>query len=403
MANWRTWFYSEIADHPYSWYPLFSLLAMDAYENAENVSTWVDLQGAEYQRFTSPSFIQATCDVYKWDYGIVLAFKGTDAWAQIRDYVLKHDIAVCDWHQIPIYEISYLYFNGIRTALQAYLADKKDLPITLVGHSLGGSLAKIAASFLKSLGCNVKNVLTFGTPRFESREFIDQHRFPCFCIENARDPVPYMPTRAFYSINKLKLLKFPFWAPRKYGKMSVVNCNLMDYVEPQYANYFMARRWNVDTWEGGNYDTWYYGDEPDILFGIPRILLNGISSIAYATRFPFSRVPPDTQSYVHSSKTYVYMVSALCQDHFKRPAHGVVPGHELFKSLNPWIFYNPNDVNIPARHAPPDLTSYNIFPTVQTPAFRQTRQDFRKWIRTNYTESSARYMLAQDLIHGRRR
>ena len=75
---------------------------------------------------------------------------------------------------------------------------KKDRPVWLTGHSLGGALALLAAWLLKRKFVPVEEVCTFGAPMIGNRTACDAfnrefagriHRWV-----NGRDPVPKLPT-----------------------------------------------------------------------------------------------------------------------------------------------------------------------------------------------------------------
>lgn len=79
---------------------------------------------------------------------------------------------------------------------QLYNIIEKNVPVTFIGHSLGGALAIIAGSF--HVGSQ-KQVITFGAPRVFSKKAAKfysacetTHRF-----ENKCDPVPYLPPYSF--------------------------------------------------------------------------------------------------------------------------------------------------------------------------------------------------------------
>ena len=75
---------------------------------------------------------------------------------------------------------------------------RRDRPIWLTGHSLGGALALYAAWLLKRRFVPVHEVLTFGAPMIDNRVACDafnrEFAGRIFRYVNGRDPVPKLPT-----------------------------------------------------------------------------------------------------------------------------------------------------------------------------------------------------------------
>ena len=136
---------------------------------------------------------------YEDDY--VLALRGT---AKIRDVVtdLHCGLSTCSNNQ-PVHAGFNHTFNSFKNQLELYFkqSTKKKLNIHVVGHSLGGALANLAANWLKQrFGANVK-LYTFGAPRVGYNSFAvktesatDNSIYRCV---HAADPVPLVPVWPF--------------------------------------------------------------------------------------------------------------------------------------------------------------------------------------------------------------
>jgi hypothetical protein len=69
--------------------------------------------------------------------------------------------------------------------------------VIVIGHSLGGALAMLAASFIQSAQGNIAGVYTYGQPRVGNGAFKRAYNATLnaatFRIVNEEDPVPYLP------------------------------------------------------------------------------------------------------------------------------------------------------------------------------------------------------------------
>lgn len=99
---------------------------------------------------------------------IVVAFRGTSS---IRNFITDAEA----WRaHTPLGEIHRGFWEawlGIANALYRMLQPYSFKPVILCGHSLGGSLAMIAARVLRQNMVNVHSVYTFGAPRVGDLEF----------------------------------------------------------------------------------------------------------------------------------------------------------------------------------------------------------------------------------------
>ncbi|UJX26381.1 lipase family protein [Pseudoalteromonas sp. CF6-2] len=137
--------------------------------------------------------------LFEGDY--VLALRGT---AKMRDVItdLNCGLSTCSNSQ-PVHAGFNHTFNSFRKQLEQFFSKKasKKLNIHVVGHSLGGALANLAANWLKNhFGANVK-LYTFGAPRVGYHSFAIQteaatnnHVYRCV---HAADPVPLVPVWPF--------------------------------------------------------------------------------------------------------------------------------------------------------------------------------------------------------------
>ncbi len=161
-------------------------------------------------KLSATSYDELSCKIddneclvtYIADYQIV-AFRGTEASKLIsgsgwRD-VLR-DIRLCPWYDKRVGWSHSGFLKGARAlvdhGLQGFL--RKDKPIILTGHSLGGVLAINSAMMLHAMGFKIEAVVTFGAPRTllrgAVRRFIESG-IPISEYSNPGDPVPDHPFR----------------------------------------------------------------------------------------------------------------------------------------------------------------------------------------------------------------
>lgn len=82
----------------------------------------------------------------------------------------------------------------------------------ICGHSLGGSCAALLASYLQERGKTVRNVYTFGIPKFASREFALQYERQGLWeltknYVTPRDPVVALPS-PYGSVGEFQILPY---------------------------------------------------------------------------------------------------------------------------------------------------------------------------------------------------
>jgi hypothetical protein len=124
----------------------------------------------------------------------VLAFRGTDpvtlpSW--LTDAVVR---------LVEHGEYEGRVHHGFSTALrrtwrqiETILADVRDRPLFLTGHSMGGALAVLTASRLAKLGHPPVATYTFGAPRVGDAAFCASYALPTYRIVNRLDLVPELP------------------------------------------------------------------------------------------------------------------------------------------------------------------------------------------------------------------
>jgi triacylglycerol lipase len=99
------------------------------------------------------------------------------------------------WHQGFVSAISEIW-PQLDPAVEAELK-RKDRPLWVTGHSLGGALALLAAWLFKRKFLNVHQVVTFGAPMVGNKETAEAigREFPgkIFRYVNSPDPVPLLP------------------------------------------------------------------------------------------------------------------------------------------------------------------------------------------------------------------
>jgi hypothetical protein len=148
---------------------------------------------------------------------IVVAFRGTEAPCSIeglKDWLLTDalnllvvpegrlgtDLAAAGvgarFHQGFVNAIADIW-DPVRTAVEAELK-KKERPLWITGHSLGGALALFAAWLFARKMINVHQIYTYGAPMIgnveASKAFDREFSGKIFRYVNTLDPIPQLPT-----------------------------------------------------------------------------------------------------------------------------------------------------------------------------------------------------------------
>ena len=146
---------------------------------------------------------------------IVVAFRGTESPATIdglKDVLLTDALNLLVvpegrlGHDLSAAGVGARFHKGFADAIadiwpplaEAIEVKRRDRPVWLTGHSLGGALALYAAWLLKRRFVPVHEVCTFGAPMIGNRVACDalnrEFAGRIFRYVNGRDPVPKLPT-----------------------------------------------------------------------------------------------------------------------------------------------------------------------------------------------------------------
>jgi len=90
--------------------------------------------------------------------------------------------------------------SKIWTEIRDDLVKIKKTPVYLTGHSLGAGMATIAASRLAP--SKITALVTFGSPKVGTQEFVDACTFTHYRVQNNRDIVTRVPPRAMGFIHQ---------------------------------------------------------------------------------------------------------------------------------------------------------------------------------------------------------
>lgn len=130
--------------------------------------------------------------------GVVVAFRGSETtlnWLEDFD-ALPANVSGCVGCELHSGFLGA--FESLSTQLDAALAalsSNASTPVLVTGHSLGASIAEIAAYFLQRRGVNV-SITTFGTPRCGNAAWAAAWAAAlpvAWRVIHAADPVPHLP------------------------------------------------------------------------------------------------------------------------------------------------------------------------------------------------------------------
>jgi triacylglycerol lipase len=133
---------------------------------------------------------------------ILVGFRGTlvpSEWLRSLAAFPEHYRMVPDFGTVHLG--FHALYNCIRTSLfEALHAVSRSVPVTLIGHNLGGALATLAAPDIgRNLPLDSLSVCTFGAPRVGFGDFraaFDRSIHCCHRVANQFDIAPHLPTIA---------------------------------------------------------------------------------------------------------------------------------------------------------------------------------------------------------------
>jgi|GEM_PF-2055559 hypothetical protein len=122
-----------------------------------------------------------------------IVFRGTSTWNHLFlgfKYFRDDENTEVDMH------------SGFLSVVNEFLGSeidqiKKDVPISMTGHSMGGAVAVLAGMILERMGYQIKKIVTFGQPRVTDRQGADIFRsvLPITRVMHTTDIVPHIPPR----------------------------------------------------------------------------------------------------------------------------------------------------------------------------------------------------------------
>lgn len=383
----KRWFGRPTWDHPTDWYPLLGLLAAASYQEPSWIQNYIDLEGANVFEFTTLDD-NARGRVYEWPYGIIVVFAGTDNIDQWASYLLNFNSQKIGWGEGLVFSAGYNFFDGLREQAHTFFSSRLDKPTTILGHSLGGAYAKLGGSLLTHMGGNLKEVITFGAPRFESKSFIQTETFKCWCVGNSRDPVIYLPPKAMLDVHLVNLVKLKaIWLPKKYGKhLDILVPTLNPPIGTPGPDSEAWWKPLYREWEAGKWNSWFYGDEPEAYLGLPNL----IPAVSYpyvgVDQLPGSRAPAGGWTHTHSMNYYIYLTSLMSIKLWKQKPVAMVPGQEGFRDWFPYTYY---------PSSPSEFPWDTPNPVLPPPATEQER--VRQWVFRNYGRYAHEELLLKTL------
>ncbi|KAK6757687.1 hypothetical protein RB195_015477 [Necator americanus] len=157
----------------------------------------------------STDFPNVTCYGYTaWDSvekAVIIAFEGTSSGYQMTDEILsffQEKVAFFDdGHLFKYFHDAFisLWDGGLERQVHTLKYQYPDYKLYITGHSLGASIATVAASYIVKWGRwspNDVRIVTFGQPRTGDIDFAEWHdgvfRYS-YRIVHQRDPVPHIP------------------------------------------------------------------------------------------------------------------------------------------------------------------------------------------------------------------
>ena len=156
------------------------------------------------------SALSAECIFVHYRNSILISFRGTestrDCLSDINITRVKMDLPITK--NRPLVHWGFLrQFRSVETQLSINIwnyirYNNKDITITVVGHSLGGGLASLAALYFTECYYNIPiKCVTFGSPRVGNRRFVKlfNKKVDSYRYVNHTDPIPSFPLAVRYS------------------------------------------------------------------------------------------------------------------------------------------------------------------------------------------------------------
>ncbi|CAI2354986.1 unnamed protein product [Caenorhabditis sp. 36 PRJEB53466] len=154
------------------------------------------------------------------DKAIVVSFRGTQGFLQLiseaNKSVFESQMAWVAGGKVSKYfgdAFTKVWTSGMKDDFAALLAQNPDYEVWVAGHSLGGSLASLAASYVIGTkvvdGSRVK-LVTYGEPRTGNKDYAHAHDAQLafsYRVTHNRDVVPHVPNEDYmgYYHNKYEV------------------------------------------------------------------------------------------------------------------------------------------------------------------------------------------------------